>query len=78
MRSPLCARSCTFRAIFRPWNPIGPNRYSLGGWVPKNPAPSPFLIRSLPFPAPRARLAGPADAGERVGPVLEGSIHRNA
>src|SRR5215217_734585 len=26
-------RSYTLRAIFRPWKPTGPNRYSLKGWI---------------------------------------------
>src|SRR5215203_2073308 len=33
MRSTLCAGSYTLRAIFRPWKPTGPNRYSLKGWI---------------------------------------------
>jgi hypothetical protein len=41
MRSTLCAGSYTLRAIFGPWNPTGPNRYSLKGWIL---GPSPFFM----------------------------------
>ena len=45
MRSPFWEGHTYFGPFFRPWKPIGPNRYSLEGWILE---PSPFLLPYSP------------------------------
>jgi hypothetical protein len=58
--------SYTLRAIFRPWKPIGPNRYSLEGWVQGS---SPF---SCPY-SPKCVVKEFSEVGLPLTSVLRSS-----